>query len=469
MSTTTARPAAAPTTAGRLRLPQLFGYAAGDAANNLVFSMQGMFLLLYYTDVVGISAAAAGTIFLVIRIWDAVADLFAGQLVDRTTSRWGKFRPWILFGSLPVLLLSVAAFSVPDLSYGWKIVYACVTYAALVTAYTMVNIPYGSLAAAMTQRPGERSKLATARSMGAAVAIMALAVVVSPQIEGAEDLQASLTTTTLVFVGIGAVLYLFTFLTARESVERDVTKISLMDGLRTLKGNRPLLMLCASSLVFLTGMFALQAVNIYYARDVLGDASSFMVLTVLSIGCMFLVAPAVPPLVRRLGKRRSYVIGGVVTMVGSAGVMFAPASTPWLAFVFYTVLGLGLGLVNTLMWALEADTVEYGEWKTGARTEGTTYAVFSLVRNSGQALGGAAAAYTIGLAGYTAGQAVQSEQALWGIRAAAGLIPLVTAGIAVAIMVRYPLTEAKFRELVGDVAARRAARKAEDEAPSTEA
>src|SRR5215203_454831 len=154
----------APTATKRLGLAQYAGYASGDAANNLAFSMSSMFLLLYYTDVVGISAAAVGTMFLLVRFWDAFADLFAGRLVDKAQTRWGKFRPFILFGSLPLLLLSVATFSVPSgLSLNGKHIYMYVSYGLLGLLYSLVNIPYGSLAAAMTQVPTERARLATWR------------------------------------------------------------------------------------------------------------------------------------------------------------------------------------------------------------------------------------------------------------------------------------------------------------------
>src|SRR3954453_9890496 len=135
-----------------LRLPQFLGYATGDAANNLAFSMTSMFLLVYYTDVVGISAPAGGPLFLVVRSWGAFSDVAAGRIVDRTQTRWGKFRPFLLFGSLPLLLLSVAVFSVPGgLSHDGALVYAFVTYGLLGFAYSLVNIPYGSMATAMTQ------------------------------------------------------------------------------------------------------------------------------------------------------------------------------------------------------------------------------------------------------------------------------------------------------------------------------
>lgn len=445
----------------KLRTSQLLGYAAGDAGNNLAFSMASMFLLLYYTDVAGIPAAAAGTLFLVVRIWDGIADLIAGQLVDRTSSRWGKFRPWLLFGSLPLLLLSVATFWVPDWDVTGKLIYAYVTYAAVGTVYSLVNIPYGSLAAAMTQEPVERSKLASARSMGSAATVLMLSFVVAPQIKNGDNLQRSLLLTTLAFVVVGTALYVFAFFTAKETVQRDVEHVSLKHSLLTLKRNRPLIMLCVSSLFFLTAMYSLQTIGVYYARDVLGDPNYYIYITAAQVGLMFLLAPIVPRIVRTFGKKSGYVGGGLVMIVGAIGVLFAPGSAPYVALGFFLLIGVGLAVVNTLMWSLEADTVEYGEWKTGARTEGATYAVFSFVRKVGQAVGSAAAAYTIALTGYVGGAEVQSASALWGIRAAAGLVPTVCAIVAIAIMAAYPLTERRFRELTADVAQRRAGRGAE--------
>jgi glucuronide carrier protein len=169
--------------AGRLGLSQYLGFAGGDVANNLTFSLASMFLLLYYTDVAGIAAGAAGTLLLVVRVWQAVTDIFAGQMVDKTTTRWGRFRPYLLFGGPPLMLLSVALFSVPGgLSGGAALAYAYLSYALFGLVYSLVNIPFGSLASAMTQLPQERAKLASARTLGAAGAIIALSVVISPQI-----------------------------------------------------------------------------------------------------------------------------------------------------------------------------------------------------------------------------------------------------------------------------------------------
>jgi glucuronide carrier protein len=460
MTTSTAAPPQS-TRARPLALAQYVGYACGDAANNLAFSMTSLFLLLYYTDVVGIAAAAVGTMFLVVRFFDAFADLFAGRLVDLApVTRWGKFRPFILFGSLPLLLISVATFSVPGgLGSGGKLIYAYITYALLGLLYSIVNIPYGSMAAAMTQVPTERARLASFRVIGSNLTILMLALVVAPQIKSSSDLQRSLTITTSAFVVAGFVLYLFTFLTAKEQVQRQAETVTFRQSLGTLGHNRPLLLLCLSGLMFLTGLISLSTVGAFYARDVLGNANLFIVLTLAQTLGTFVIAPFVPLLTRTIGKKKAYICCGAVGLVAFVGLTLAPGSVPAIAVVLFFLAGVGLGGVNTLMWALEADTVEYGEWKSGVRTEGTTYAMFSFTRKLGQALGGAAAAYTLGFGGYVSGaHVVQTESAVQAVKLAAGVVPAAFVIVSLAIMAIYPLTETRFRQIVRETAERRIAR-----------
>jgi glucuronide carrier protein len=171
---------------------------------------------------------------------------------------------------------------------------------------------------------------------------------------------------------------------------------------------------------------------------------------------VLVAALLIPFLARTIGKKRAYLILGLVAVAGALGVGFSPASTPALALAFFGVLGFGLGGVNTLMFALAADTVEYGEWKTGYRTEGTSYSVFSFTRKVGQAVGAAAAAFAIGLGGYVAGAQSQPDSAVDAIKLTAGLVPAAFILVAVAIMAAYPLTEQRFRQIVAEVAQRRA-------------
>ena len=306
----------------RLTLRSYLGYTAGDMANNLAFALQSLFLLIYYTNVAGLDPAAIATMFLVVRVWDAVSDLVAGRLVDLTRSRWGKFRPYLLFASLPLLLMSVAVFSVP--SFGGRqtlqYVYAYITYALLGFFYSLVNIPYGSLATAMTQDPIERSKLGVWRSVGPVISILALVVVISPQISRLahrpDELQSFLTRITLLFVVVGYLLYLFCFSSCKEQVFHATKPVTIRATVATLRSNKPLLILCVSNLVFLTGIFAVQASQAYYATYLLGDSSTMIWIILGSSLSTFVAVPVVPRLVVRLGKKNTFLLGavGIVTI-----------------------------------------------------------------------------------------------------------------------------------------------------------
>jgi glucuronide carrier protein len=440
----------------KLRARQFLGYGAGDVANNLTFSTVSAFLLIYYTDVAGISAGTAGTIFIVVRIWGGFTDLFAGRRVDETSTRWGKFRPYLLFGSAPLLFLLVALFSIPGgLSHDGKILWAYASYALFSLAYSFVNIPYGSLAAAMTQEPDERAKLSTARSVAASLTILLIAVAISPQISGGGNLQRSLTITTVVFAAIGFALYMWTFATARETVQREEEQVTLRETIGMIRHNRPLVLLCASTLVFLTGMFSLQTVGVYYARNVLGNADLYIVMTVVQTAGMVAASLLIPKAVETVGKKRTYLMAGIIAAAGGVGVGLAPGSVPAIGIVCFGVLGIGLGTINTLIFALQADTVDYGEWKSGVRAEGGSYAVLSFTRKFGQGIGGGLAAFTLGIGGYASSAISQSSGALNSIRVATGLLPAAFFLGATAIMLIYPLTERAFRRVVRELAERR--------------
>lgn len=233
-------------------------------------------------------------------------------------------------------------------------------------------------------------------------------------------------------------LYVFTFATAKERVQRDVEKASLRQAWDTVKKNKPLLRLGLSSILFLCGMFALETTSIYYARYVLDNAGLYVVLVAVQVVGMLAATLVIPTTVSKVGKRTSYIAGGAIAVLGGLITAVAPGSIPAIAIVGFGIMGLGIGAINTLIWALVADTVEYGEWKTGVRAEGATYSVLSLSRKFGQAIGAAAAAYIIGLGGYQSGAAIQSDGTLTSIRIAAGAVPALVTIPAIAIMFSYP-------------------------------
>ncbi|GAB2758592.1 glucuronide transporter [Sinomonas soli] len=448
----TSSPTPAPSKAGKLSLTSIIGYGAGDAANNLAFTTTTMFLLVYYTDVAGISAAAAGTLFLVVRIFDAFSDLLAGRMVDRTyTKRWGKFRPFILFGALPLMVLTFLNFHIPQIGADGKLAYAYIVYAALGLAYSLVNIPYGSMAGAMTPRPKERAKLASSRTIGALLVGSALGIFVAPLLKAGANLQPIFTTVTVVFMVLGTALYLFTFFTTREKVVRDVPKVSFKQSMQTLKGNKPLLMLCLSSVLFLSGYLSLTTVQVYYFRDVLHSLALIPVLSIVQLVVTLALGAVMPAIVARTGKRAVYIAFVGVLVVGGVIVLFSPAALVWLGFLGFVIAMAGVVGVNIVVWALEADTVEYGEWKTGVRSEGIIYSLFSFTRKTGQAIGGALAGYAIAWGGYNGHAAQQSPQAVLGIQIAAGLIPAVLAIAAGVIMFFYDLTDERHAKIVAEI------------------
>jgi glucuronide carrier protein len=308
----------------------------------------------------------------------------------------------------------------------------------------------------MTQEPHERAKLSSTRAVAAGLTILLLAVVVSPQIERSDDLQRSLTLTTVVLGAVGLLLYLWCFATSREAVRRSTDRVGARETVAMIRHNRPLVLLCAATLLFLTGMFSLSAVAVFYARDVLGNADLYIVMTAVQTLAMVVAAALVPAAVTRIGKKRAFVLAGAIAALGAVGFAVSPGSVPALGIACYGVLGIGFGAINALIFALQADTVEYGEWKSGVRAEGASYAILSFTRKAGQGIGGAAAAYTIGLGGYVSGAASQTDAAVASIKVAAGIVPAVAVAAAAAVMLAYPLTEKAFRGVVAELAARRA-------------
>jgi glucuronide carrier protein len=378
----------------------------------------------------------------VVRLLDAFFDVLAGRIVDGAkVTRWGKFRPFLLFGSIPLLILAFLNFHVPRLSESGVVIYAYFAYAAMGLAYSLVNIPFGSLAGAMTQRSQDRAKLASARVVGATLIGSALTAFVLPLMRPGPDLQRVFTVVMSILVVIGFVFYLFCFFTSKERVWRSGEKVSVKDSISAVSGNKPLLLLMASSVFILSAYLCLNTVMVYYVRDTLGALRLVSIVAVGQLVLTFVLVAIMPALVARFGKKLLYMSFGGLVIVGGVVMWLTPTGMAWLGFTGLLVALAGVLGNNVVVFALEADTVEYGEWKTGQRSEGSIYAIFSFTRKVGQAIGGVIAGWSLTLGGYVSGQADQSAEALRGIATAAGLFPAALALIAVAIMIKYPLTE----------------------------
>lgn len=446
-------------------------YAAGDTAGNVCFTMAGTFLILYYTNVIGISGAVIGTMFLVLRFVDAFTDLMMGRAIDaKQPGRMGKFRPIILWFFFPTLIVNwamyAAAWIFPDQSTGFYTVYMYVTYFLMGSVfYTIVNISYGAMAPSLSQDPVERGKLAAFRMYGAAAMILALNWIIAPLIRRHEGdavaLQNSLALAIGVVSVVAAALYLFLIWGTREQVYRSPKPVTLRESFGALVTNRPLQILSLGSICLLTGMTVLSTLSAYIALYAQREATYIAINATAQTAALFIVGPLIPMIVRKLGKRLGLIIVSCFLYVGSAVLVLAPLDeVPILGTVAFFLMGLGVFGINTLMWALEADCVEYGEWRIGARTEGTTYAVFSFMRKMGQALGGFIGGWALLWAGFQAAEVaagapvsdtVAMNIVLWGTGAIA-----VSTLVGQLIMWFYPLTERRFAEIVEEISARRA-------------
>jgi glucuronide carrier protein len=439
----------------------IIGYGLGDLANSLVFSMGMLFLLHYYTDVAGIGAAAAGTMLMAVRIYDAFMDIVAGRLIDRPGKphRSGRFRPYLLWASLPLLLLNVAVFAVPSNWTGnGKLAYACVTYMLLGTAYSFVNIPYGSLASAMTQSPRERSLLGAARALMGTSAIVLLACVLGPILRNlhGEALQARLTHLTIGLAVAGMLFYFVCFIATRETVERDARHAGLSDSLSTLMSNRPLQLLCIAGFFTLAGVTCMGATTLYFARYVLGDSKYFLTIILLTtLSGTAVSIPLAPALASRYGKRAAFQSGLAIAISAHLCLFWMAAAGPAAILSLLALGSIGTMLAMAIFWALESDSVEYGEWKTGMRLEGLNYSLFSLARKCGQALGGSIPAFLLAGSGYVPNLDVQHPAALQMIRVGVTLAPALAFLIAFLIMLLYPLTDRRYLEMIQEIELRR--------------
>ncbi|MGV0396636.1 glycoside-pentoside-hexuronide (GPH):cation symporter [Corynebacterium uberis] len=437
---------------------RVLSYALGDAANNLSFMMTSMFLLVYMTEIAGISAATAGAIYGITKFWAGASDLIAGQTVDRFDTRWGRLRPWVLFGSLPLAVCFVLLFSVPaGLSPALTVAWVFLFDALFQLGYSFVNIPYGSLAASMTQDPVDRSKLAGARAIAGAVTGVALSFAIAPQFRdtAVDGIRLKFTLTCAGLALLAVVFYLICFLNSRETVQRPEGKISFRATFRMLRSNRPLLMLCLAAFFLLGAMFTMNAVSMYYATYVLGSASYYVWLMLAQTVGGVLAASLTAMVTARLGKRNGYMTFGMCAVIAYVGIFFIPAGNLPIAIAVWFLFGMGSGGTNALMFSMQADTVDYGEWRSGIRSEGGSYSILSFIRKVGQGVGGWAGAAIISMFGYVAKAPVQTDHALLGIRIATGLVPAALGGCAVLVAIGYNLTASVHARAVAELHERR--------------
>ncbi|MEU6540776.1 MFS transporter [Streptomyces sp. NPDC047000] len=387
-------------------LGERLGYSLGDLASNLTWTTVSSYLLFFYTDVAVIAAATAGTLMLVARVLDAVFDPSIGMLLDRTRTRFGRARPFLMFGAPVLAVLTVLTFVTPGSGGSADIVWAYVTFILVGLAYSAVNVPYGSLMPMMTRDSGMRMKLSAFRFFGASIGLIVVSTATTPLVDalgGGNQRRGFLLTVTLYAI-VGLILFWTVAATAKERVPSAApaeVEAPMRTALRATLTNGPWVALFVQTLLMFARLGVITGGAIYYALTVVGNPSAIsLILLAYSLSALA-GSVATPPVLKRLGHRNGIIAGLVASIVLTVLlVLFRHTMPAFLAVFFLSGVVGGFGFVAAP--ALVSDTVEYQEYRTRQRNEGLLYSGYSFATKVGTALGGAMLAWGLGVIGYRA-------------------------------------------------------------------
>ncbi|MFI2853309.1 glycoside-pentoside-hexuronide (GPH):cation symporter [Klebsiella aerogenes] len=389
-----------------LSVKEKIGYGMGDAASHIIFDNVMLYMMFFYTDIFGIPAGFVGTMFLLARALDAISDPCMGLLADRTRSRWGKFRPWILFGAIPFGLVCVLAYSSPDLSHNGKLIYAAVTYTLLTLLYTVVNIPYCALGGVITDNPTQRISLQSWRFVLATAGGMLSTVLMMPLVNfiGGEDKALGFQGGIAVLSVVAFLMLAFCFFTTKERVEAPPSSTSMREDLRDIWRNDQ--------------WRIVGVLTTYCVGNLIGSALA-------------------KPLTDWKCKVSVFWWTNALLAVLSVAMFFVPMDAEITMFVFIFIIGVLHQLVTPIQWVMMSDTVDYGEWCNGKRLTGISFAGTLFVLKLGLALGGALIGWMLAGGGYDAAAKTQNSATLTIIIALFTLVPAVCYLLSAVIAKRY--------------------------------
>jgi len=411
-----------------LAFSEKFGYGLGDMAANFVFQAMMALQLNFYTDTFGLTPAQAGTMFLIVGLGAAVFNPVMGVIADRTHTRWGRFRPWLLWTALPFGVIGVLTFTTPNLSGGAKLMYAWVTYLLLRLIYTANNVPYASLTGVMTDDPDERTSIASYRQLfanGAGFIVQSLAI---PMVVflGRGSSARGYQLTMGIFLVTSVLMFLIAFAVSKERIQPDPKqKSSVGQDLGDLVKNGPWIALFMVTTFYFIALMIRGSLMLPYFKYCAGNQLLFSWFNGFGLTALLIGVACSTALTKRIGKRTLFVWSMVLTGVFCIALFFIPPTATIAIIALEVARQFVYGCSGPVLWAMMGDVADYGEWKTGRRATGTVTAGVVFALWIGLALGGAIAGWLLSLYGYQS-NAVQTEHALMGIR----LIASVYAGAA---------------------------------------
>lgn len=435
---------------------QRFGYGMGDFACNLIWQVISLYLLYFYTDVMKLDAKEIAAMFVVCRVIDAITDVLVGFAIDKTKTRWGKSRPWFLFGAIPFAISAFLAFSVPDIGPQGKLAYAYATYIFLSFMYTVVNIPLASILPSLTDDMNERTVLATWRKFLAFLGstIVSATALTMVQMVGHGNEVLGFRVVMGVFGIIGCLCFFLTFALVRENNMQDQTRqASLKDTVLSLVHNTPWKLFALNILFMWTGYFIQSSALVYYYKYYIGStALASLVATIMTMVPMF-ANLTVPFLAKRLGKRNLYSSAAFVQLLGIVIIFIGNLNTN-IVLVGVFVSACGYGIKESIYFSMQADPVDYGEWKTGIQAAGTLSSINGFLGKVAQALAGGLSGLLLAWGAYDSSAVVQSAEALLAIKAIYLYIPAILLICSMITMSFYKLDQ-QFEQIQKDLDQRR--------------
>lgn len=453
-----------------IKLKEKIGYGLGDMSSSMFWKLFGSYLMIFYTDVFGLAAATVGTMFLITRVWDSAFDPIIGVLADRTHSRWGKFRPYLLYLAFPFALIGVCTFVTPDFDVTGKLIYAYITYSLMMMVYSAINVPYASLLGVMSPNPKERNILSTYRMMfayiGSFVALLLFMPMVNYFAEGHSE-QYGWTMAVLVIALLCAVLFYGCFAWTRERVKPlKETQSALKDDLKDLFRNKPWWILLGAGVAALVFNSIRDGATVYYFKYYvvedaynsirLGGVSFVLSGLYLAVGqaANILGVILAAPVSNRIGKKATYM--GAMSIATVLSVVFYGFEPSQLAliFVFQVLISICAGSIFPLLWSMYADCADYSEWKTGNRATGLIFSSSSMSQKFGWAIGSAITGWLLGYFGFQANM-VQSAETIQGIKMFLSFLPAVGTVLSVLFIAFYPLNENRMKNITHELDAKR--------------
>lgn len=431
----------------KLSVKEKLGYSLGDTASHFVWDLVGFWLLIFYTDIYGLSPYLAGVIMFVGSIWDAVMDPVVGVISDRTNTRWGKFRPYLLFGAVPYAILAVMAFSTPDFGEKGKFVYALLTCLLLRTAYAFVNLPYSSLGAVMTYDSNERAGLNTYRFIAAYIGQFVVTGAALYLVKwlgawgnaGVVNHAQGYQLTVALFGVLSIIFFLVAFATTKERVSAPKKQdTNVLRDFKYLFMNKAWIVLTVVGIVSFI-MFAMQNAAIaYYFKYYIGNAENVQLFNILGTVALIVALPLSKPLAKRFGNKAVYIGSSVVSGIFFSLIYVAGDNLVWV-YVFNILAKMAYAPAVPLLWTMLADVADYGEWRFSRRTTGLTFSASVLAQKLGWAIGAAAAGWLLSATHFVANADMQTDSAMLGIRLLVSVIPGVLYASCALVMAFYTL------------------------------